>query len=128
MQFTAVVAALAFAQAAVAAPSSAPVVVRDAHKLDFRSFGVAGCFDENQGVWTLTESANTRCTRFTEAVGSILVADNLCTCESFILLSSLLSTRDTNGQWRSTPTLSVQWVARSHLLLSATTAPGSRSR
>ncbi|EPE10902.1 hypothetical protein F503_05997 [Ophiostoma piceae UAMH 11346] len=80
MQFTAAaVAALAFVQAAVAAPSTAPVAIRDAHELDFRSFGVEGCHDDNQGVWTLTESANTRCTRFTEAVGSILVADNLCT-------------------------------------------------
>ena len=93
MQFTAAaVAALALVQAAVAAPSTAPIATRDAHKLDFRSFGVSGCLDDNQGIWTLTESANTRCTRFTEAVGSILVVDSLCTCESAPVSSDTTST------------------------------------
>ena len=74
-------AALAFAQTALAAPAADIAVRNDPHKLDFRTFGTGGCFAENQGVYTLVLSQAGVCHQFVEPIGSLLVADNLCTRE-----------------------------------------------
>ncbi|KAL1901018.1 hypothetical protein Sste5346_002083 [Sporothrix stenoceras] len=76
--------ALAFAQTAFAGPVPAAgadkVAARqDPHELDFRTFGVSGCHDENQGVYTLELSSNNQCLQFVDPIGSLTVADNKCT-------------------------------------------------
>ncbi|KJR88939.1 uncharacterized protein SPSK_08109 [Sporothrix schenckii 1099-18] len=76
----AIAAALAFAQTALAAPVSDKVAARsDPHELDFRTFGVEGCHDENQGVYTLELSSNHICQQFVDPIGSLIASDNLCT-------------------------------------------------
>lgn len=85
----AITTALAFAQSAMAgpvpaaAPATDKVAVRaDPHELDFRTFGVSGCHDENQGVYTLELSSANQCLQFYDPIGSLTVTDNLCTRES----------------------------------------------
>ncbi|EFX04671.1 hypothetical protein CMQ_1599 [Grosmannia clavigera kw1407] len=51
----------------------------DPHEADFRTFGVSGCLDENQGVYTLEKSSDGECLPFVDPIGSLLVADDLCT-------------------------------------------------
>lgn len=92
----AVATALAFAQTAfagpvpAAAPAPAPAAAgankvvaarQDPHELDFRTFGVSGCHDENQGVYTLELSSSGQCLQFADPIGSLTVTDNLCTCK-----------------------------------------------
>src|ERR1700761_4206512 len=59
----------------------------DPHVGDFRTFGVAGCFDDNQGVYTQLQSDVGVCHTFAEPVGSLDVADlnDGCTCRQLLL-------------------------------------------
>ncbi|CAK7227186.1 hypothetical protein SCUCBS95973_006458 [Sporothrix curviconia] len=76
---TITVAALALAQAAFAAPAADVSARNDPHELDFRTFGAEGCSAENQGVYTLELSQASTCSKFADAIGSLIVTDNLCT-------------------------------------------------
>jgi hypothetical protein len=81
----AITAVVAFAQTAFAGPVPAADKVaarQDPHELDFRTFGVSGCHDENQGVYNLELSSNNQCLQFVDPIGSLTVTDNLCTRES----------------------------------------------
>ncbi len=89
MHYTSIVAGLALLPAAFAGPvpaSGAPLHAlaarSDPHKLDFRTFGASGCSAKNQGVYTLLQSDAGACRPFAEPIGSLLVGDNLCTCQS----------------------------------------------
>ncbi|CAK7266690.1 hypothetical protein SEPCBS57363_002217 [Sporothrix epigloea] len=72
-------AALIATQTASAAPIADVCRVDDPHELDFRTFGVEGCLEENQGVYTLERSQSNVCYTFVDPIGSLTVADNLCT-------------------------------------------------
>lgn len=119
-------AALALVQVVLAAPSSAPVSGRDTHKADFRSFGAAGCSEDNQGVWTLLESDNNVCKPFGFTVGSILVASDDCSRES-ILLIHLIRYPETNGQCICTPTPGALQTRRLQRSSNVQAATGDRS-
>lgn len=54
----------------------------DTHEADFRTFGVSGCYDENQGVYTLLKSNAYQCYQLVEPIGSLLLLDSSCTCMS----------------------------------------------
>ncbi|TPX09129.1 uncharacterized protein E0L32_001608 [Thyridium curvatum] len=71
---TSVSVALLFASSALAAA----VTRNDPHQADFRTFGVAGCSEDNQGVYTLTQSNVGTCKPFTAPIGSMSVTNNLC--------------------------------------------------
>ncbi|KAJ4394273.1 hypothetical protein N0V93_003490 [Gnomoniopsis smithogilvyi] len=48
----------------------------DPHIVDFRTYGVAGCFDENQGVYTYLQSDENICRTFVDSqIGSIFTLD-----------------------------------------------------
>lgn len=48
----------------------------DPHIVDFRTYGVAGCSDENQGVYTYLQSDENICRTFVDStVGSIFTLD-----------------------------------------------------
>ncbi|CAK7273526.1 hypothetical protein SEPCBS119000_005703 [Sporothrix epigloea] len=81
MFFASLVAAIALAviQRACAAPILDVCGRNDPHELDIRTFGVEGCQDENQGVYTLELSQSNVCYTFVDPIGSLTVADNLCT-------------------------------------------------
>ena len=54
----------------------------DPHITDFRTFGETGCFNDNQGVWTFTQSDLTGCKAFPDdlPVKSIFAADYNAGC------------------------------------------------
>lgn len=48
----------------------------DPHIVDFRTYGVAGCLDENQGVYTYLQSDENICRTFADSqIGSIFTLD-----------------------------------------------------
>lgn len=48
----------------------------DPHIVDFRTYGVAGCLDENQGVYTYLQSDENICRNFADSqIGSIFTLD-----------------------------------------------------
>lgn len=77
---TSVSVALLFASSALAAA----VTRNDPHQADFRTFGVAGCSEDNQGVYTLTHANVGTCKPFTAPIGSMSVTNNLCKRKSLL--------------------------------------------
>lgn len=74
MQFSNLIIAAA---ALISSGSQAAVIPRqDIHIVDFRTFGLPGCYEQNQGVYTYTLSGTNICYDFAdETVESIFVAD-----------------------------------------------------
>lgn len=59
-----------------ATAATIPRQTSDPHMVDFRTFGAPGCFAENQGVYTFTQSGLNICRTFADAtIGSIFVGD-----------------------------------------------------
>lgn len=58
--------------------SAATIQARqDPHIVDFRTFGLPGCFEQNQGVYTYLQSDLDKCFQFstTDIVESLFVTD-----------------------------------------------------
>lgn len=56
MHFSSIIASISL----LAIRANAAALKRDdPHVVDFRSFGAIGCYAENQGIWTFTESQAT---------------------------------------------------------------------
>ncbi len=74
MHFVALISSLSFL---VASASAAAVRRNDPHRLDFRTFGAAGCNAQNQGVYTLLQSDNALCKQFLVdlTIGSAYLTD-----------------------------------------------------
>lgn len=81
MQFTTIIAAVA-GLALGAGASSSRRQTSDPHIADFRTFGETGCFNDNQGVWTFTQSDLTGCKAFPTdlPVGSLFASDYNAGC------------------------------------------------
>jgi hypothetical protein len=75
MQLTSFLATISLLAIGGSAAPSALDTRQDPHEGDFRTFGVAGCKDDNQGVYTVTQSGLGKCTPFVQNVGSISVTD-----------------------------------------------------
>lgn len=56
--------ALAVITALFATTHAASIPRQDTHVLDFRTWGSSDCGDDNQGIWTFTESDLTGCRSF----------------------------------------------------------------
>ncbi|KAK7745419.1 hypothetical protein SLS53_002916 [Cytospora paraplurivora] len=74
MQFSNLIIAAA---ALISSGSQAAVIPRqDPHIVDFRTYGLPGCYEQNQGVYTYTLSQTNICYEFVdETVESIFVND-----------------------------------------------------
>ncbi|KAL1865136.1 hypothetical protein VTK73DRAFT_5461 [Phialemonium thermophilum] len=80
MHFTAATLFVPLSALSLALGAAAAAVPRqDPHIADFRSFGLPGCAQDNQGVWTFTQSQLTGCQTFASFgdadVQSLLVGD-----------------------------------------------------
>lgn len=89
MQFTVALVSLVTVATAASVPRQS-----DPHMIDFRSYGAAGCFAENQGVYTYEQSDAGTCIEYPSEldVESILLVDitiDGCSCESSSSLSAL---------------------------------------
>ncbi|EON97298.1 putative ec86 protein [Phaeoacremonium minimum UCRPA7] len=68
----------------------------DPHIADFRTFGETGCFRDNQGIWTFTQSDLTGCKTFPDdlLVKSLFAADYNDGCGVFVYTDTACSVGD----------------------------------